>query len=443
LSAAEPIVEGQKAMSDTKDNSIGFWEAAAIGVGGMVGGGIFAVLGLSVQQARGGSVIAFAIAGLVALLTAYSYARLSVTFPSQGGTVTFLDRAFGSNAFIGSINILLWQSYIVMLSLYAYAFGSYGATFGPAGMEPLLKHVLMSAGIVLISILNVFGARVIGEAEGVIVAVKLAILLVFVGVGVFGIQMGRMAPAEWASPVAIVAGGMLIFLAYEGFELIANTANDVKNPKKTLPRAYFGSVIFVIVLYILVAAVTIGNLPVSKIVGAEDYALAEAAKPFLGTAGFILIAIAAVLSTASAINATIYGAARLSYTIAKDGELPLFLERKVWRRGREGLLITSGITLVVANLFDLSSISMMGSAGFLVIFAIVNIANVRLHRQTNSRAWISAAGAAACIGALAVLLWHTAKNSPTNLVVLAAMAALAFSVEAVYRIFRRRAIHVA
>ncbi len=429
-------------MSDPSDASIGFWETAAIGVGGMVGGGIFAVLGLSVEQARGGSTIAFAIAGVVALLTAYSYTRLSVTFPSQGGTVTFLDKAFGEGIFIGSVNILLWQSYIVMLSLYAFAFGSYGATFGPESIQPLLKHILMSAGIVIISVLNVFGARVIGEAEGAIVATKLAILLFFVGVGIFGINTGRLAPAAWSPPLAIIAGGMLIFLAYEGFELIANTAGDVVNPQKTLPRAYYGSVIFVIVLYILVAAVTVGNLPVAKIVGAKDYALAEAARPFLGTAGFILIATAAVLSTASAINATIYGAARMSYTIAKDGELPPFLERKVWRRGREGLLITSGITLVVANLFNLSSISMMGSAGFLVIFAAVNIANVRLYRQTNSRAWISVVGAAACIGALAVLLWHTAKTSPANLLVLAAMAVLAFSIEAVYRMFRGRNVHV-
>jgi len=429
-------------MSEKPEASIGFWEAAAIGVGGMVGGGIFAVLGLSVEQARGGSTIAFAIAGAVALLTAYSYTRLSVTFPSQGGTVTFLDKAFGSGVFIGSINILLWQSYIVMLSLYAFAFGSYGATFGPESLQPLLKHILLSGGIIMISILNMFGAKVIGEAEGAIVATKLAILLFFVGVGVFGIQADRLAPAAWSPPLAIIAGGMLIFLAYEGFELIANAAGDVANPKKTLPRAYYGSVIFVIVLYILVAAVTVGNLPVAKIVGAKDYALAEAARPFLGTAGFILIAIAAMLSTASAINATIYGAARLSYTIAKDGELPPFLERKVWRRGREGLLITSGLTLVVANLFNLSSISMMGSAGFLVIFAAVNFANVKLHRQTGSKAWISAVGAAACLGALAVLLWHTAKTSPVNLLVLAAMAVLAFAVEAVYRMSRGRDVHV-
>jgi amino acid transporter len=111
-------------MSNAGDGKIGFWAVVAIGIDGMVGGGIFAVLGLAVQLARGGTSVAFALAGVVALLTTYSYAKLSVAYPSRGGTVTFLDRAFGAGMFTGSLNILLWLSYVVMLSLYALAFGS-------------------------------------------------------------------------------------------------------------------------------------------------------------------------------------------------------------------------------------------------------------------------------------------------------------------------------
>ena len=153
------------------------------------------------------------------------------------------------------------------------------------------------------------------------------------------------------------------------------------------------SVIFVIVLYILVATVTVGNLPVNKIVEAKDYALAIAAKPFLGQFGFILISIAALLSTTSAINATFYGSARLSYIIAKDGELPRFLEDNIWNKPIEGLIITSVATLIFANLFDLSSLSTMGSAGFLLIFACVNLSNAKLYKQTKSKIIISWIGA--------------------------------------------------
>ena len=248
-------------MNDSA-KKVGYWEVVAIGIGGMVGGGIFAVLGLAVQLAHGGTPVAFAIAGVVALLTTYSYARLSVTYPSQGGTVTFLDRAFGAGLLAGSLNILLWLSYMVMLSLYSYAFGSYGATFLPAAWQPIGKHVLISLSIVGIAGLNLLSAKVIGRAESWIVALKLIILLLFVGVGIWRIQPGQLAPSTWTAPLQLVAGGFIIFLAYEGFELIANTAQDTKNPRRTLPRAYYSAVLFVIALYILVAVVTVGNLPV-------------------------------------------------------------------------------------------------------------------------------------------------------------------------------------
>ena len=424
-------------MSGRADRAIGTWSLVAIGIGGMVGGGIFAVLGLAVQLAHGGTPIAFAVAGIVALLTAYAYAKLSVAYPSRGGTVTFLDRAFGSGLLTGSLNVLLWLSYIVMLSLYALAFGSYGATFLPAGWQEAGRHVLITLVVLAITVLNLLSANVIGRAETWIVAAKVAILALFVVVGTAGIQAQRVTPSSWSPPFELVAGGMIIFLAYEGFELIANAAEDVHDVARTLPRAYYIAVGSVIVLYVLVALVTVGNLPVDRIVAAKDYALAEAAKPFLGEGGFTLIAIAAMLSTASAINATFYGAARLSYSIATDGQLPSFLVRQVWGEPVEGLLITAALTLFVANFFDLTSISTLGSAGFLVIFAAVNAANVLRARETRSRAWISVLGGVACTAALGALVWQTARSTPEKLWVLAALVMLAVAIEGAYRLGRR------
>jgi amino acid transporter len=421
---------------------VGYWEAVSIGIGGMVGGGIFAVLGLSVQLTRGGAPLAFLLAGLIALVTAYSYSRLSVTFPSQGGTVAYLDRAFGSGLLTGMLNILLWISYIVMLSLYSFAFGSYGAALFQGSSSLILKHILISASILVITGLNLLSAKLIGNAEDWIVLIKISILLLFIGTGIWGVNQARLAPAAWSAPLHLFAGGMIIFLAYEGFELIANTAKDIKNPYRTLPRAFFTAVGFVIILYILVSVVTVGNLPVDKIVGAKDYALAEAARPFLGNAGYILIAIAALLSTASAINATLYGAARLSYIIAKDGELPQQLTRKIWHEPIEGLLITSGATLIVANLFDLSNLSVMGSAGFLLIFAAVNGANMILSEKTGSKGWISILGIFLCMIALASLIWQTAITASSHLLVLVIMLFLSFIIEAVFRLVKKRDIHV-
>lgn len=421
---------------------IGFWSAVSIGVGGMVGGGIFAVLGLSVQLTHGAAPLAFALAGLVALVTAWSYARLSVAYPSQGGTVTFLYKAYGPGLFTGSTNVLLWISYIVMLSLYAHAFGSYGAQLFPAAQRVFWMHALISAVIVLVTLLNLLSAKAIGAAERWVVLVKLVILVGFVALGAAGMDTHRLAPSQWAGWLPVVAGGMVIFVAYEGFELIANAAEDVRDPGRTLPRAYYTCVGFVIVLYMAVAAVALGNLSVSGIVAAKDYALAEAARPFLGESGYLLITIAALLSTVSAINATLYGAARLSYVIARDGELPKFLERRIWNRPAEGLLVTAVLTLVLANGFDLSNISTMGSTGFLLIFAAVNAAHARLGAGSRFKTVMAWGGAALCLLALASLLLQTFQRAPAQLGVLLAMLGLAFGIEIVYRGVSGRGLHL-
>jgi amino acid transporter len=427
-------------ISPYKSKNIGFWSTVAIGIGGMVGGGIFAVLGLAVQMANGGTPLAFLISGVIALLTAYSYSKLSIAFPTRGGSVEFLNQAFGPGIFTGGMNILLWLSYIIMLSLYAYAFGSYGASFFPTASQPFWRHIFISGVVLLFTFLNVLGAKVVGKSENFIVAIKIAILLFFLAVGLRSINTQSIVPSSWSSPLQLIAGGMVIFLAYEGFELIANTAENVRNPRRTLPRAYFTSVLFVICLYVLVSLVTVGNLSINSIVAAKDYALAEAARPFLGSIGFTIIAIAALLSTASAINATLYGTARVSYIIAKEGELPITLDKEVWQKPVEGLIITAVLTLVMANLFDLSSISTMGSSGFLLIFASVNIANYRLAAKSGSRKWISLLGAIVCLTALIVLIIQRATTAPLELLVLVTIVALSFIIEITYRRFTGRTI---
>jgi amino acid transporter len=424
-------------MSDETQKKLGLGEAVAIGIGGMVGGGIFAVLGLAVQLSGGGTYIAFSIAGVVALLTAFSYSNLSVNYPSEGGTVTYLVEAYGKGLFSGGMNVLLWISYIVMLSLYSYAFGSYGATFFPQDEQLFWKHVLISAVIIGLTLLNVLHAKVVGRTEGIIVGIKLAILMLFVAVGMFSVNVSYLQPDTWTAPLTLVAGGFIIFVAYEGFELIGNTAKDIKEPSKNLPRAFYISVITVILLYIAIAIVTVGNLPLDKIVAAKDYALAAAASPFLGQIGFVLIVIAALLSTASAINATLYGTARFSYLMARYGELPKTLEKDIWGRPLEGLFITAGVTLVIANLLDLRSISTMGSAGFLLIFAAVNYANVKLCSCTRVKKAVSYTAMAVCLGAVVALVAETAINAPGTIWVLVLMIVLSFGIELVYRKYRQ------
>ena len=145
-----------------------------------------------------------------------------------------------------------------------------------------------------------------------------------------------------------------------------------------------------IVLYVLVALVAVGNLAPETIASERDYVLAAAARPFLGAAGFKLIAVAAVVSTASAINATLYGTAKFTYLMARHGELPEQLGEPIWDRPIGGLLATTLGTLLIVNTVDIEGISLMGSAGFLIVFAAVNLAAVRLVGDTRARVALSA-----------------------------------------------------
>jgi amino acid transporter len=418
-----------------KGGRVGFLGAVAIGVGGMVGGGIFAVLGLAAVLAGGATPVAFIVAGCVALLTAYSYAKLSVAYPNNGGTIIFIDKAFGVDWFTGTTNMLLWLGYIVTLSLYAVAFGNYATTFLPQHLQTaVMSHVLITAGIVLPTALNLLSAAVVSKTEMYIVILKITILTLIVGLGFSAIEPQRIQPSGWPSALSIVGAGMIIFVAYEGFELIANTAASVREYRKTLPRAYYFTVLFVILLYVLIALVVVGSLTPDKIAVTQDFALAEAARPSLGQLGFTLVGITAVLATLSAINSTLYGAARLSYSIATEGELPRNFERKVWNQP-VGLLITSGAALALSNIADLSSISMMASASFLIIFALVNLSNLVHWKEAKSNRLIALWGVLFCAVALLALMRHVVQSNPSQLWVLAGLIGLSGALEGMYILF--------
>jgi amino acid transporter len=399
----------------------------------MVGGGIFSVLGLTVQTAGGAAYLAFLVGGAVAALTGRSYAVLSVRVRSRGGTATFLDRAFGA-AVAGPLNLLLWLSYFVMLGLYAVAFGAYAAAL--LGLDPngAWRRVLGSVVIVGFAGLNVLGARVVGRAEALLVYFKLAVLLVFCVGGLAFVHTARVSPSAFPSGASIVYAGTLIFLGYEGFELIANASEDARNPERTLPRAYLIAIASVIALYVLVAFVAVGNLDAGTIVRERDYALAAAARPFFGSAGFKLIAVAAVVSTASAINATLYGAAKFTYLMARDGELPERLGRPIWNRPLGGLVATTLGTLLIVNTVGIEGISLMGSAGFLIVFAAVNLAAARLAGRRGAARALALAGALACAGSLGALVVYAATHIPAQLGVLGGLIGAAVVGEMLIRL---------
>ena len=424
-------------MPNEQNEQVSLKNAISIGIGGMVGGGIFAVLGLAVSLAKGGTPIAFLIAGTLALVTSYSYAKLSLAYPDRGGTVKFINEGFGTSIFSGGINNLLWISYIIMLSLYASAFGSYAPNlYEIAGDKQLDFHLYASGVIVLATLINYYSIKVVGAIESYAVIIKLIILLAFVGVGAYGLigneNLAQFSFSNWESPIQLLTGGMVIFVAYEGFELIANAAPDIKEPKKNIPKAYYYSVIFVIILYIVIAIVTVGSLPFSEIAKAEDYVLAEAAKPMLGQIGFTIITVAALISTFSAINASLYGGSRVSYEIAQDDELPHELTSQLWNQP-VGLMITAGFTLLIANTLELKSISVAGSIGFLLIFSVVNFVAYKRSTELKSKKSITLLGVILCGIATVVLIVQQFATNVLGISISLGIIATCFLVEWIYK----------
>ena len=412
---------------------IGMAAAVSIGIGGMVGAGIFSILGVVAQAAGNAMWLAFAIGGVVALLSTYSYAKLGATFPSAGGAVHFLVKSFGDGVLAGGLNLFMWAGYIISLALYATAFGSYAATFVTTAASPLLVKSLAVAAVVLLTLLNAFGAQLMGRWETVIVAVKLAILVLFAAVGLWFIRPGYLSPELWPESTSILFGAGVLFIGYEGFGLVTNAAADMRDPRKMLPRALYTSVLLVIALYLAVSLTVTGNLSDYEIEQSKDYALAEAAKPFLGQFGFRLVAIAALFSTASAINATLFGAANVCYMIARDGGLPAGLSRTEWRGATGGLVLTAALVLAVMLSFDLSGIAMMGSAAFLLIYAAVNAGHLKVLKQTGASAPLVWLSLLTCLAMFVVLCAYIAREQPRALAALVAIAAASFLAEWAYR----------
>ena len=279
-----------------------------------------------------------------------------------------------------------------------------------------------------------------GRGETIIVAVKVAILVLFAATGLWFIKPENLSPALWPEAQSVLFGAGVLFIGYEGFGLVTNAAADMRDPKRMLPRALYAAVILVIVLYLVVSVTVTGNLSNAEIESAKDYALAEAAKPFLGEFGFRLIAIAALFSTASAINATLFGSANVCYMIARDGELPAGLTRTMWNEATGGLLLTAGLVVLVMLCFDLSGIAMMGSAAFLLVYAAVNAGHLRVLKETGANALIVWLSLITCLLMFAILGVYTYQQQPAALVALVAIALASFAAEWMYRGWTGRSI---
>jgi amino acid transporter len=409
------------------------WRAVALGIGSMVGAGIFALLG-EVGAVAGASVwVAFLAGGVVALLNGYSYGRLGARYPSAGGPVDYLARGYGQGVFSGGLSIFYYAAGVIGMAMVARAFGSYSATLlGSAQPSSLQVGIFAAVVVIGLMLVNVAGAASVGRAELIVVAAKLVILAIFVVGGTFGVSSVLLTgELKVSSPSPLLAAAGFAFFAYTGFGVVTNAAADMDHPQRDLPRALNIAIVVVIVLYLAIALVAFGSLSVAEIVRDKDTALAVAAEPVFGNLGFTVMAIAAMLSTASAINAALYGSTNVSYVLGKRGELPHGFDRRSWHGAPEGLFLTAGLVLVFSTVLDLSQVASLGGLAALLVYIAVGYGHLRLRHETGARRWLLFVAVVATAGISIAFVIRMAQDHPAVLALAGVVITVAFGVEAI------------
>jgi amino acid transporter len=431
--------EDQAAPADQPKKALTVRGATFLGIGSMIGAGIFALLGEAGAVAGAGVWLSFLLGGIVALLLGYVCVKLGTRYPSSGGLITYLVQGFGRGRLVG---IASWLGYIaavvIVISMVAVSFGSYATSlFVGNDAASWWNHLFITLLILGMVGLNLVGAKVVATAQSFIVTGVLVVFGIFIWVTIFDIDVSKLAFSGYPSFGKILAGVALTFFAYLGFNVITFAVGDLRSPARELPRAMYQALGITMAVYVLISIGVFGTLTVDQVIQYGERAIAEAARPALGDAGYTVMAVAALLSTAGATNATLYASGNLTGMLAEEKLFPAFFGAGSRLGPKAGLLITGGLVLVVANLADLSAIASVGSAVALTIFLLVGAAGYRLRRETKSSGAIVLTAmvvTAAVLVAFSVDTWQTA---PETFAAILGILALAVVLDARTRARRR------
>jgi amino acid transporter len=409
--------------------------ATVLGIGSMIGAGIFALLGEAGAVAGAAVWISFLIGGVVALLLGYVCAKFGMTYPSSGGLITYLVKGFGLGRLVG---VASWLGYIaaivIVTAMVAVSFGGYATTlFVGDNVSSAWNHLFITLLLIVMLILNLIGTKTVAAAQSAIVFVVLAVFAVFIGSTLPNIDTKLLAFSDYPSLTKIVGSVALTFFAYLGFNVITFTGGDLRHPRRDIPRATYLSISITGVVYVLIAIGVFGTLTVTEVIGYGETAIAEAARPTLGDAGFKIMAVVALLSTAGATNATLYASSNLTNMLADQGLFPEFFGSRSRLGPRAGLIITTVLVLLVANLVDLSSIASVGSAVSLLVFFLVGLAGWQRRADTGSNPVVVALAIVVTAVVLAFFAVDTIRNDLGSFIGIVAIAIGAIVLDALFR----------
>ncbi|AQL43800.1 amino acid transporter [Halorientalis sp. IM1011] len=388
---------------------LGLLDATMIGMGAMIGAGIFVLTGLATEIAGPAAIAVFALNGVVTAFTGLSYAELASAIPKSGGGYAFVREVFDDlSSFL--MGWMLWFAYMIAGALYALGFAPnflellhvYGLAPAPGQVGAITLPVVEAAvpvsvglaftAVLLLVALNAASTAASGSVETIFTLVKVAILVVFVA---FGALSPMFSTAEFqplfpvdGSAFAIIPAMGLTFIAFEGYDLITTVTEEVKNPRENIPKAIFLSLAVTVVVYLAVVTVAVGTLGAQGLAEAGEAGIAQAATEFMPTGlpviqnGGAIIVFGAVFSTLTALNAVVIASSRVAFSMGREGQLLPSIGQLHHRFGTPFVAILASAVVMLASVaLPTKSAGNMSSLFFLLSFIVVNGAVIRLRRE--------------------------------------------------------------
>jgi amino acid transporter len=415
-------------VDDRRSPTLSVRQAAFIGVGAMVGAGIFALLGAAGEVAGAAVWLSFLFAGAIAGLQGYSFAKFGARYPSAAGLLEYVLRGFGNGHVTGVIAWLLLAANAIITGMVAVSFGSYAsAAFADGGTAWTKTFAVLV--VLVMTILNILGSQAVAKAQTIVVIVVISILTLFAVATLANLDPELLAFSGYPPLRDIVSSVALTFFAFLGFGIITFTAKDLANPSRQLPQAVYLALGIATVVYVAVALGVFGTLPVDEVIASGGTALAVAAEPVLGTAGYWLMSVTALFATAGATNAGLYPAAGLCEQMASIGQFPPVLGRRFGGRAPAGVLVTAALAILLAIGFDLTSIASIGSAVALVVFTLVTAGHLRVRTETGARAWVLILAIVTAVVVLVTFALTTLVDEPATAVALIVILLLSVALE--------------
>jgi len=319
-------------LTRQRNKELGLGELIAIALGGMVGGGIFSILGIATENIGNATPYAILIGGVLALCAAYSYVKLALLYKDEGATYSFFKKSFPNSELASSvIGWLIVFGYISTLALYAFTFASYFCSQFDTLNHPIWQKIIAGLIITFFAIINLVSVKGMGKLEDILVYSKIVILLFISGLLAGKGDIQNLIPVfeNQTTLTQILIVSAITFVAYEGFQLVIHAYNEMDNPQKNIPRAIYSSIVIATLLYVILSIAALSAIPKEIIIADKEYALAAGTKTYLGQFGQFIVIFGALLATSSAISGTLFGASRLMAVIANDGYFPKQLGQKI------------------------------------------------------------------------------------------------------------------